>query len=536
MFSKVNNRNTLLWGGTEKIKKDLEYIFPDLKILKCVSEDEDIERIDTKNNFIIIGKREEAINIDYIEEHGWKREENYITLNDIAKKISSGLNLYELKQDRTVVFWGTGAISKCYERIQGIEPDFYVDCDASKIGTTFLGKKVVSFDDARKLSDKLFFVIMTDNYYYEINDYLVGKDLTQGKDFIYYKKLFTNLDGDMFIKTLFDVQKDYPVCKYPFNRVVIYENGDVMCCCEGMKTAFGNLVLDSGEEVWGSMRAKLIRLSIVNKTYSFCRKDMCPYLMREFKEDEGRNEGLEVAKTPEWIGMGLDFTCNLYCQSCRNERRIAKGEDLKRIQSVAEKIVDTKWLDKAERSSIAGMGEALFSPTYRHLIFDNVDKKRKSITIGTNGMLITREVVERLNTLYDEVNFSVSIDAASEEIYKNIRRGGDFKKVKENISLLYDLKKEGRVKTINMVFVVQKDNYKEMKAFAEWGLSVEAILIFYALHNWGTYSDMEYAERSMIDLETRRLKPELEKVMQDPIWKRKDIIMDEIRNCSKSFD
>ena len=535
MLLNIDNKAVLLLGATLKIQEDLKYIFPELQDAECISGNCDIQQWDNTKYFMIICTEKEDQYVAALENNGWKRHTNFISLKDISKKFSNGVNLLNIQEEREIIFWGTGAISSCYNDIQGVEPVYYIDSDENKHGKVFNEKKIVSFDESMEICKHPFFVVMTDNYYYEIEDFLNNKGLVRGEDYIYYKKLLPNMVGDMFLKTIFDTPKDYQLCQYPFNRVVIYENGDVMCCCEGMQTAYGNLMFESGEEVWNSLTAKIIRLSIINKTYSFCRKDMCPYLMKEFNVSESRNENLVVSKTPEWIGMGIDYTCNLYCQSCRKERRIAKGESLKRIQSVAQKIEETEWLDKAERSSIAGMGEALFSPTYRHLIFDNVKNKRKSITIGTNGMLISREVVNKLNQLYEEISFSVSIDAASENVYKNIRRGGDFNKVKENISLLYEMKKEGLVKSINMVFVVQKENYKEMKAFAEWGISIEAILIFYALHNWGTYSDEEYAERSMIDLKTRKLKPELEEIMRDPIWRRKGIIMDEIKNCSKSY-
>lgn len=465
-----------------------------------------------------------------LSEYGWKYKENFIIAEDLFYLLDNKEDsLALLMGGRKVVFWGTGSIARMNVKIQGISPDFYIDNKAEE-KNTFNGKRVVLPENITNWSE-LFCVILT-AYYDEIIPILKEKGLKEKEDFIVYKEIPQDLPSQMLKKTVFDVPRAYPICKYPFNRIVIYNDGNVMCCCEGMKTSYGNILQNSGEEIWNSVKARIIRLSIINMTYSFCCKDMCPFLQGSFKEDAHlRIENVLIASNmPEWVQLNIDYTCNLRCTSCRTSLRIASGKELDRINTIADRLVETRWLLNSERLSIAGDGEALFSPTYKKLIFDIYGGKRKQITIGTNGNLLNRHVLDRLTNLYEVINFSVSVDATTKETYEKIRRGGSFEKVCENIELLKEYKKAGKINNINLVFVVQKDNYYEMIDFAKWAKKINANAIFYAIHNWGTYTEKEFENISMINSKSGELKPELLEIMKNSIWESSNIEIREIKN------
>lgn len=541
----IKSKKIIIWG-MGKVQKDFEYIFTDVSPVayicnnipddnegQCiVYREEQIGEISLQDYMIIICVLDIPKVKQILNEYGWKYKENYIIAEDLFYLLDSKEeNLALLAGKRKVVFWGTGNIASKNVEIQGIFPDFYIDSKAEE-KKIFNSKEVISPESIVNWSD-LFCVILT-AYYDEIIPVLKGKGLKEKKDFIVYKDVPQDLPSHMMKKTVFDVPHMYPLCKYPFNRVVVYNDGNVMCCCEGMKTSFGNIIQNNGEEIWNSVRARIIRLSIINMTYSFCCKEMCPFLQGDFKEDtllriEREREPI-ASNIPEWVQLNIDYTCNLRCTSCRTRLRIASGNELERINNIADRLIESEWLLNAERLSIAGDGEALFSPTYKRLIFDIYGGKRKQITIGTNGNLLNRKMLDRLTALYESINFSVSVDAATNKTYEKIRKGGNFEKVRENIELLKEYKKEGRIKNINMVFVVQKDNYHEMIDFVEWAKKISANVIFYAVHNWGTYTEKEFAEISMINNESRELKPELLEIMQNSIWESSGIEIREIKN------
>lgn len=73
----------------------------------------------------------------------------------------------------------------------------------------------------------------------------------------------------------------------------------------------------------------------------------------------------------------------------------------------------------------------------------------------------------------------ISLDAATEETYKKIRRGLPFEKVIENVNRMITIrdKKKSPIK-IMVSFVKQKDNLKELELFErEWKDKVDKVLI-----------------------------------------------------------
>jgi radical SAM protein with 4Fe4S-binding SPASM domain len=88
------------------------------------------------------------------------------------------------------------------------------------------------------------------------------------------------------------------------------------------------------------------------------------------------------------------------------------------------------------------------------------------ITTGivTNGTLLTEEKIKELcEAEVDRIHFS--IDAFTEETYNKIRRGLSYNKVMENIK---NILKSNCKTLITVGFVLQKDNYFELKDFKKF--------------------------------------------------------------------
>jgi hypothetical protein len=110
-----------------------------------------------------------------------------------------------------------------------------------------------------------------------------------------------------------------------------------------------------------------------------------------------------------------------------------------------------------------------------------------------------------------------SCDAASPETY-TLNRGADFAVLVENLHFIGRLRTAGKLQHFVMNFVVQKNNYAEMRQFVELGQSVNAdVVMFQQITNWGTFDDAEFRRRAV----HHASHPEHARflsVLQDPIF------------------
>ena len=83
-----------------------------------------------------------------------------------------------------------------------------------------------------------------------------------------------------------------------------------------------------------------------------------------------------------------------------------------------------------------------------------------------------------------------------------------------------ELRRKGDLSYFRMNFVVQKENYKEMVDFVQWGIELGVDEIFFTkILNWGTYTPEEFEEISMMEKDGITPKPELKEILQHPVMK-----------------
>ena len=81
-----------------------------------------------------------------------------------------------------------------------------------------------------------------------------------------------------------------------------------------------------------------------------------------------------------------------------------------------------------------------------------------------------------------------------------------------------------------MNFVVQKKNYQEMPLFVQWGKQLGADEVFFTkILNYGTYSQDEFFEISMMEEDGMTPKKELVKILDLPIMKDEIVDLGTIR-------
>lgn len=296
-------------------------------------------------------------------------------------------------------------------------------------------------------------------------------------------------------------------CPFPFSRAHISVSGDVFVCCSAWigKTSIGNVFYNDFQDIWNSNMAQAIRESILDGSFKFCKQEICPRIVSGKNKKIPapqydkiiKNAQLVLEHGPEQLSLNYDYTCNLQCKSCRNEKRVLDTEHQKELIRFQNAFLRSPFFKHVKRLTITGAGETLSSKVYMDLFkkIQKVDNPQLKITLRTNGLLLTPQNWERIRNVHYAIDMiSISIDAATEKTYQTIRQGGNFKKLLQNLEFVKELKKQHGIR-IKFNFVVQKSNYREMPEFVTLAKRFASdIVAFSKILNLGTYSSEEYHE------------------------------------------
>lgn len=319
-------------------------------------------------------------------------------------------------------------------------------------------------------------------------------------------------------------------CTIPFEYAQIDDTGDVYPCCPSkFKLVIGNLSANTLHEIWNSKAALAVRKSIINRTFRYCDYEACEYLKEgEIKQNENitkdKYKDLKLVElnsmdtVPKIINLSYDRSCNLACPTCRVDMYRPQMDDNESTARIHHNIFDSE-LHGTQRLIISGNGDPFASRIYMDLL-RNFDQKKYpdvKIKIQTNGLLLTPKKWNSIEKSHAAIDWiTVSIDAATEETYK-INRGGNFGKLLKNLEFIGELKKNDKIKLFFINFVVQANNYKEIKPFIDLGLKYGCDLIeFQCIENWGTYSPKAF-KKVAVHMKSHPEHKEFLKVLNDPI-------------------
>lgn len=302
--------------------------------------------------------------------------------------------------------------------------------------------------------------------------------------------------------------KDY-ICIYPFKNIEIHETNVHFCCPEWLPHSISTSDTPLNE-MWNSDMAVEIRKSVMDGSYKYCDKQMCPHLnnLLKFgkdiknvivhkdkvepyiKEYYDTQKG-EIKETPQILQMSLDRTCNLKCPSCRLDFIVLSSEGNKKVQKRIEDITDEfgKTIHTIYTSS---SGEPFASPATKNF-FRTFDKfkfpKLRNIHLHTNATLWDEKMWESVKPIHPYVkSIEISIDAGNKFTYENVTRiGGDWDKLIHNLQFINSI---DTIKSIKTSFIVQSVNYSELKQFLDLMKSIfgkKVVVYFGKLQDWGTY-------------------------------------------------
>lgn len=529
--------------GINRVTKDFLYIFDQLDILYLTDDfpaTENIWGYEVKKledalrehiyDKIIVCDFDKKQKIACLQEKGLRYDFDYIYEEDFFEELDDII----IPHDRQVLIWGTGNMSRfLLEQKLGFTISGFVDSNKTK--DMFMGKQV--FLPGEITEWKKYYIIVAVNDAEGIINALSQYGLIKGEDYMPYQELLS-LPSYMLRKTIFD-QSYYDLeCNTMLNHLEIFGEGNTRCCCTTFVAQNLDNIFDKNlDELWHSALHKVMGLSTVNKTFSFCDKNMCPLFVAKKAEDcrlKGQDTSayLRISEFPEILSLGHDSSCNLSCITCREKVHFAKGKELETVNRITDEIIKN-YLPYAKFLILAGNGEVFASPAYRN-IYEAEECNPQYIRLLSNGTLFTPENWKHFaEGKKAKIMLTVSVDAATEETYRRIRRG-NFAALKRNMNFASELRKSGELCYFRMNFVVQKENYKEMVPFVEWGQELGVDEVFFTkILNWGTYTPEEFVEVSMMEPDGITPKPELKKVCENPVMQSDIVDMGTIQFAHK---
>ncbi|MCI8466528.1 MAG: hypothetical protein HFI63_11870 [Lachnospiraceae bacterium] len=527
--------------GANRVAKDFMYIFDELNILylideRCTSEtwcgyplvklEEALH--DHQYDQIIICDFDKKQKEQSLQKNGLIYKKDYIYEEDFF----DGLDEISIPTERKFLVWGTGQVCQSMMKREFPWPvEFFID--SYKKYESFLERPVVL---PQKVSDwKQYYVIIAVERDSEIRKFLLAQGMIENIDFINWKVVLS-LPSLLLRRTIFDRSSYDLDCNTMLNHLEILPEGDTRYCCTTfVQEGSDNILKKDQEGLWKSNIHKIMCLSTENKTFSFCDKSMCPLFLSKnkkvalYKEEPYK----KMTHFPEVLALGYDPSCNLSCSTCRKKLHVAKGEELEHVERITKEI-QKNYLSVCNFLILAGNGEVFFSPAYRK-IYESETCDPKYIRLLSNGLLFTPQNWERFRKGKNgKIMLTVSVDAATKRTYEHIRRNGNFDILQKNMEFAAELHRDGELHYFRMNFVVQKENYKEMVPFVEWGnrLGVDEVF-FTKILNWGTYTDEEFAQISMMESDGITPKVELKEILVHPIMKSEIVDLGTIQYSHK---
>lgn len=513
--------------GVNRVAKDFLYIFSELQIVCFFDESytgefigyhvyKDDELVDLRGKFdqLIICGLDKSFMIVKAEKCGYKRGTDYCIEEEFFEKLD--VEIYN-PNDRPIAVWGMGrryaSLIKWNQELK-----VAVFFDSYRCGGQYNGVDVLDPNDNTDLKDYFIIVAVAKNE--DILENLESRGLKYGIDYCTDSD-WKNRPSELLRRTVFDNHQYDLDCRTMLNHFEVGAGGNTACCCTTfIYHSIGNLVNDSIDGIWSSPIHRIMCLSNVNHTYSFCRKDMCPFFIdRKSDVNYDLNSPYEIMTSkPTTVLLAYETSCNLKCITCREDFKIADKKELENINVLVDKVKE-QLMPWVEFLIAAGDGEVLLCKSYRDIIMSDTIKNIKYLRLLTNGMLFNEKNYNAIRQSTDaKIMMTVSIDAATKETYETIRSGGNFDILKKNMEYASHLRRIGELSYLRFNFVVQKMNYQEMPLFVEWGkeLGVDE-LFFTKILNWGTYSQEEFSEISMMEEDGITPKPELLKILDEPI-------------------
>lgn len=316
-------------------------------------------------------------------------------------------------------------------------------------------------------------------------------------------------------------------CPMPFTHLSTSYKGDAFACtCSAwVPYPVGNVIeAASAEAVWNSDAALEIRRSVHDGDFRYCSRTLCSFIAArtlpkksEITDPELRRyideRTLVIDHAPDMLQLNHDPSCNLACPSCRPEIITAGPQEQQEYVDAAERVLLPLLRRTAGQTYISGGGEAFASAHYRKILasLNRREFPGLDVYLITNGQLLNAKRWAEFPHLPEMVGrLSISIDAARAATYERLRRPGRWDVLMENLELISRMRAANTIRKVQLNFVVQADNFRELPDFIALGtrLNVDEFWL-QRLTNYGSYDEAVFAQADV----TSPLHPEHEDLL-----------------------
>ncbi len=216
---------------------------------------------------------------------------------------------------------------------------------------------------------------------------------------------------------------------------------------------------------------------------------------------------IKLKSKPQVLQIFLTNTCNLDCIMCCN-----KTVNEKDIYSLDYKTVENIILTNPQLLVVEWLGgEPTLYPYFEKLL-DLSNKQNIKQVLVTNGSLLNKKIINKL--IEYNVDVTISIDAPIKSLYEQIRIGGKFDRLKNNLKLFVREKKRRKhnfnLLTVN--YVVLNNNYQYILDMVNFIKQIGIKNIFFenditnGIYNVSNISKKEYKnfKNSLLDLKNNK--------------------------------
>lgn len=533
--------NYILYG-VNRVAKDFLYIFNKLHVLYFIDDQPcnstfmgyDVypaAKVKERNDeaTVIICDFDKTDKEKCLKSFGFIYKQDYFYEEDFF----ADLDEIKIPHDRKIAVWGTGMVASSFAKKE-IQYQIELFIDSYKREGRFLGKEVAAPEEVEDW--KNYFIIVAVEKDGEIRGKLQEYGLQENLDYVGYQKI-TGLPSSLLRKTIFDRSFYEVKCSTMLNHLEIFRHGDTRCCCTTfVRQNLDNIFEKSAHELWHSVLHRIMCLSSENQTFSFCDQNMCPLFIDKKKQLTGTVSNKpyqEMEDKPKVLAVGYDATCNLACTTCRKELYVAKGQVKEENRRITKAIMED-YLPYCNFLILAGDGEVFASQEYASL-YQSEQCNPPYIRLLSNGLLFNEKNWKSfINGKTGAIFLTVSVDAATRETYEKIRRNGSFQVLKKNMEFASELRKSGALKYFRMNFVVQRENFREMIPFVQWGEELGTDEVFFTkILNWGTYTQEQFAHISMMEEDGGTPKQELKEILNHPVMSKSIVDLGTIKYSHK---
>lgn len=283
-------------------------------------------------------------------------------------------------------------------------------------------------------------------------------------------------------------------CSIAFTNLLINENGEIFGCgCQDwVKKSLGNILDCKSKDDFEKLlnNNSEFKKSIIEQNYRFCNAFKCFFLQKNTFENKISFPFVKYIDNLylKQIYLPIDESCNLECPTCRSKKIIHKNNfQTQKIKSILKKLNDFVLPYNNDLTiRLNGIGELFASHQIMSwlLDFDFLQFKKIKFFFHSNGTLLYKHE-NFLKTIVNNISgFEISIDAASDEIYSSVRKGGNWENLIKGLEIIKKLQEKNNDINLTTSFVVSEKNYHEMEKFIIFSNQYNSNTVFYKLQQW----------------------------------------------------